>query len=105
MAKIDHLFVLMLENRSFDHMLGFSGIAGVDATSGARTVVEGLDGSQSNLANGQKLAAAPPAPFQMSFDPGHGFLDVAKGEALRHDEPFPVSPPASGRADQHGMGG
>jgi phospholipase C len=29
-----HIFVLMLENRSFDHMLGFSGITGVDAVTG-----------------------------------------------------------------------
>ena len=28
---IEHVFVLMLENRSFDHMLGFSGITGKDA--------------------------------------------------------------------------
>jgi hypothetical protein len=28
---IQHVFVLMLENRSFDHMLGFSGISGIDA--------------------------------------------------------------------------
>ena len=28
--KIEHVFVLMLENRSFDHLLGFSGITGVD---------------------------------------------------------------------------
>src|SRR5207244_2761259 len=28
--KIEHVFVLTLENRSFDHMLGFSGITGVD---------------------------------------------------------------------------
>ena len=30
-AQIKHLFVLMMENRSFDHMLGFSNITGVDA--------------------------------------------------------------------------
>jgi phospholipase C len=29
MAKIEHVFVLMLENRSFDHLLGFSGLPGV----------------------------------------------------------------------------
>ena len=29
MAKIEHVFVLMLENRSFDHMFAFSGLAGV----------------------------------------------------------------------------
>jgi phospholipase C len=91
---IQHVFVLMLENRSFDHMLGLSGIAGVDATSGARAVVEGLDGSQSNLANGQKFVAASPAPFQMSFDPGHGFADVSEqlagpGTAFVAGRPYP----------------
>jgi phospholipase C len=91
---IQHVFVLMLENRSFDHMLGFSGIAGVDATSGARTVVEGLDGSQSNVANGQKFVAVAPAPFQMSFDPGHGFADVGEqlagpGAAYVPGKPYP----------------
>ena len=29
MATIDHVFVLMLENRSFDHLFAFSGIPGV----------------------------------------------------------------------------
>ena len=28
---IEHVFVLVLENRSFDHMLGYSGITGTDA--------------------------------------------------------------------------
>jgi phospholipase C len=39
---IQHVFVLMLENRSFDHMLGFSGITGTDAVSGERTAINGL---------------------------------------------------------------
>ena len=29
MAKIDHVFVLMLENRSFDHFFAFSSLPGV----------------------------------------------------------------------------
>ena len=33
-AAISNIFVLLLENRSFDHMLGFSGISGTDAVSG-----------------------------------------------------------------------
>ena len=41
---IKHVFVLMLENRSFDHMLGFSGIEGTDASTGQRTRIEGLIG-------------------------------------------------------------
>jgi phospholipase C len=39
---IEHIFVLVLENRSFDHMLGFSTITGVDASSGQQTQVIGL---------------------------------------------------------------
>jgi len=31
---IQHVFVLMLENRSYDHMLGFSNLAGIDAVTG-----------------------------------------------------------------------
>ncbi len=40
---VKHVFVLMLENRSFDHMLGFSGITGTDASSGGPTRVNGLE--------------------------------------------------------------
>src|ERR1700680_1445473 len=77
-TAIEHVFVLMLENRSFDHILGLSGIEGVDAASGARTGVEGLDGSQSNDANGQRFIAKAPAPYILEFDPGHGFADVVE---------------------------
>jgi phospholipase C len=73
---IEHVFVLMLENRSFDHMLGFSGIEGTDAKSGSPTSVNGLDGSQTNQADGHQYVAASPAPYIMDFDPGHGFADV-----------------------------
>jgi phospholipase C len=38
--QIQHVFVLMLENRSLDHLLGFSEIAGTDAVSGAKTVLK-----------------------------------------------------------------
>ena len=32
--SVQHVFVLRLENRSFDHMLGFSMISGRDAETG-----------------------------------------------------------------------
>ena len=35
MPRIEHVFVLMLENRSFDHMLAISGTTGTDAATGA----------------------------------------------------------------------
>lgn len=41
-GTIKHVFVLMLENRSFDHMLGFSGIAGIDAVIGQPAKINGL---------------------------------------------------------------
>ncbi|HEV2386043.1 MAG TPA: alkaline phosphatase family protein [Candidatus Acidoferrales bacterium] len=37
------MFCLMLENRSFDHLLGFSGITGTDAASGSETRINGLN--------------------------------------------------------------
>src|SRR5690242_4410368 len=73
---IQHVFVLMLENRSFDHMLGFSGITGSDATSGAPTQIDGLTGAESNDYNGQRYAAAAPADYAMPVDPPHEFPDI-----------------------------
>src|SRR5262245_41830059 len=40
--KIKRFFVLVLENRSFDHMLGFSQITGVDAVKGESTATNGF---------------------------------------------------------------
>jgi len=47
-AGIQHVFVLMLENRSFDHMLGFASIRGTDAETGAPTEINGLKGTETN---------------------------------------------------------
>ena len=44
--NIKHVFVLMLENRSFDHLLGFSAIAGTDAVTGQATTAIGLTGTE-----------------------------------------------------------
>src|SRR5947209_5769984 len=73
---IQHVFVLMLENRSFDHMLGFSGITGSDAAGGQPTRINGLSGAESNTANGQTYLAQAPAPDMLPTDPGHEFTDV-----------------------------
>ena len=43
-SVIKHLFVLMMENRSFDHLLGFQGITGKDTRTGAATKAEDLTG-------------------------------------------------------------
>jgi phospholipase C len=74
--RIQHVFVLMLENRSFDHLLGFSGISGTDAVSGLKTTVNGLSGSESNSYNGKVVTVSHPADYAMVVDPGHEFTDV-----------------------------
>ena len=72
----ERVFVLMLENRSFDHLLGFSGITGTDAETGQTTAVSGLSGSESNLYHGQQYTVSRPADWTMPADPGHEFTDV-----------------------------
>jgi len=76
MGTIGHVFVLMLENRSFDHMLGFSGIAGKDAATGQATQLRGLQGNESNVWQGKNFAVSPSATFTMTVGPGHEFPDV-----------------------------
>ena len=75
-ANIQNVFVLMLENRAFDHMLGYSGITGTDAGSGQPTQIDGLAGTESNTYNGQPYAVSPSAGFVMPADPGHEFTNV-----------------------------
>lgn len=74
--QIRHVFVLMLENRSFDHLLGFSGIKGTDAVSGLPTPVNGLTGAETNSYQGVTSTVSQPADYAMVVDPGHDFLDV-----------------------------
>jgi len=70
----------MLENRSFDHMLGYSGIQGTIARTGNRGTIEGIDPANppSNSDNSnQPVFSSPDAPFVMDPpDPGHDLKDV-----------------------------
>jgi phospholipase C len=82
-SRIKHVFVLMLENRSFDHMLGFAGLEGVDAVSGEPTRAEDLVGNpQFNVDPkdpATRIFASTPADFQISYPhlcPGHEFADT-----------------------------
>lgn len=75
-SQIQHVFVLMLENRSFDHMLGFSGLTGTDASTGIATKINGLSGTESNTFNSQTFPVSRGAPDRMPADPGHEFSNV-----------------------------
>jgi phospholipase C len=75
--QIKYFFVLLLENRSFDHMLGFSGIEGVDSTTGAPRPIDGLTEDMSNQdAEGKVHKVQRHGPLRFSRDPGHDLKDV-----------------------------
>jgi phospholipase C len=89
--NIKHVFVLMLENRSFDHMLGFSGIPGTDAVSGQTMKIAGLTGNESNTYNGQSYNVFHPSDWSMPVDPCHEFLCVV--EQLSGQTTYPQGGP------------
>jgi phospholipase C len=66
----------MMENRAFDHMLGFSGIRGADAVTGQDTQVNGLSGTESNQFGGATYTVSQGADWVMPTDPGHEFPNV-----------------------------
>lgn len=75
-AGIEHVVVLMLENRSFDHMLGYLALEGG---------IEGIDGLTREMGNprpnGEFARVAPMADrliYERVLDPGHGREDAAK---------------------------
>ncbi|HEX6376821.1 MAG TPA: alkaline phosphatase family protein [Allosphingosinicella sp.] len=65
-APITHVFVVMLENHSFDNMLAMSGISGIKA---ATT-------QDANSYQGKAYHVQASAPLSMPSDPGHEFTDV-----------------------------
>ncbi len=95
LASINHVVVLMLENRSFDHMLGFL-YANEGNVSPAGQPYDGLTGSESNPgASGpvtvyQITPATPNAYFLPGADPGEGYM--ATNDQLFGSETAPASP-------------
>src|SRR5215472_7293389 len=79
LSAVNHVVVLMLENRSFDHMLGYL-YADTGNVSPSGQPFEGLTGTESNPdANGnpvpvyQITPATPNAYFMPGADPGEGY--------------------------------
>lgn len=95
MAVIQHVFVLMLENRSYDSLFGWSSLAGNTPT-GEATTANGLPAIP--IVNFGRSGTAyhfgKGAPYALGFDPGHEFTDacvqlcglqVANGDTVRQD--------------------
>jgi phospholipase C len=69
--QLKHIVVLMMENRSFDHMLGY--LMAQDSR------IDGVDGTQTNPdTTGVLIPVQPLAQYQSQLqpDPGHHFEDV-----------------------------
>lgn len=77
LAKIDHIVVLMLENRSFDHMLGYLKLEG------ANPDVDGLDATMSNTHGGKSFSVHHLPGTVFKNDPDHSSAAVA--EQLSND--------------------
>jgi phospholipase C len=89
----------MLENRSFDQMLGFSGIKGMDAESGKPTVIDGLTGQETNPSpSGGTVGVSHPAKFVLPADPGHEFTNVQQ-QLCGMNGKFSTSTPTPGNLD------
>jgi phospholipase C len=78
LANIDHIVVLMMENRSFDHVLGHLSLPTSLGGLGRGDVI-GLKGTEFNvLRDGRRVYVFPftRAPSTLfGYDPGHGFSD------------------------------
>jgi hypothetical protein len=79
--KVEYVFVLMLENRAFDHMFGVSSITGVDIAGNPTSVVGSDQSRDTNVdpVNGNTVAVSSPAEFTLKNsdrDPGHEFTDT-----------------------------
>jgi phospholipase C len=91
MPPIKNVFVLMLENRSFDHMLGFSALTGTDAVTGQNTQILGTTG-QSNSYAGQNYPVDDKASDPLPVDPAHEFVDVVT-QLCGADASYPLGGP------------
>ena len=67
-SPVTHVFVVMLENHSFDNMFAMSGIPGITAATTA----------DSNSYGGETYHVQASAPLSMPTDPGHEFCDVVE---------------------------
>ena len=81
LGKVDHVVVLMLENRSFDHMLGYLSLQGRGEANGLAASQVGTDGTGHDPNIVFRLGEHRPADVPVSMfttDPGHGWADVAE---------------------------
>ncbi|MFM0259777.1 alkaline phosphatase family protein [Paraburkholderia sediminicola] len=95
MAAIQHVFVLMLENRSYDSIFGLSSFSG-NLPGGGPASANGLPAQP--IVNfgrtGTRYQLGKGSPYALGFDPGHEFTDtclqlcglpIASADTVRND--------------------
>jgi phospholipase C len=98
LSKVNHIVVVMLENRSFDHMLGFLYQSKKNVSPLGQSF-EGLTGKESNPdTTGKAIAVFPIQPtdphvyLQPGADPGEGYLNTNSQLFGTQDAPSPMVP-------------
>src|SRR5882762_1310611 len=97
-SRIKHIVVLMLENRSFDHVFGFLQPAPgqqVDNLQGPNATLSSLlDPSQPESATNPKITVGQPAPFAVhdKDGPAHSFNAVCIQLCNSQDGPTAANP-------------
>jgi phospholipase C len=88
LSQIDHLVVLTMENRSFDHMLGYLDLP-VAAGGAGRDDVDGLTSAKPNLLDDEPVEPFPFAAGDTVFspDPPHGYEPVAMALDVQNGVP------------------
>ncbi|MDQ2920590.1 MAG: hypothetical protein M3R52_03090, partial [Acidobacteriota bacterium] len=84
LEKIDHIVVLMMENRSFDHLLGYLKLEGSNPN------VDGLDAAMSNSDNGNSHVVHQLQGTVFPHDPGHQGDAVAQ-QLSNHNGGFVIN--------------
>ena len=76
LEKVDHIVVLMMENRSFDHMLGYLSLTG------GRADIDGLRPGLANEYQGRSYPVHHLTTTKVDVDPGHSAsaVDVQIGD-------------------------
>ena len=86
-SPITHVFVVMLENHSFDNIFAMSGIKGIKAATTSNS------NSYQDNGNNYTYNVQPSTPLSMTTDPGHEFQDVAEqltGKSYPKGGPYPT---------------
>jgi phospholipase C len=97
MPDIKHLVVLMLENRSFDHLLGW--------LQSPAYQIDGVDGTQTNLdSTAEPVRVTKDADYSGDYDPdvAHDFLDVNEQIFGTQNVPAGAQPTMSGFVKNYG---